>query len=621
MYILFAEYVGYYGFARLVGSVASPDDFAILFGTDPTVFFLLGRFTAMLFGLGGVYLAYRVARNLAGRWAGVGAALFLAATFAHNVSSKEVKADLPCAFFTILAFLFLLRVLRDGSWKYALLAGAAAGCGMGTKYYSIFLLVPMGLAAFLNALQDRPGASGSGAGPVIARALSRYGMFLFMVGVFFLFFFLSSPFNYLDPLWYDLNLRPMLQHRFRMLGPAKVFVKVFHLLLGGEFSRGGIGVTALAVGIGGALFTGLVVLTRRLLRPAAAHRGWAYAVTAVLIGLGGILAVVAPHFTENFSVFASVLFTPESMGTALAVACVLGGAVLLVRGSPGDLLLLVSGISFTIIANFYQPLYAEARHLHPLYPFLAVAGAAGGAVALRALARLPGLRGPAGGRPGRRTIAAVAAVAALALALPGVVRSIGWNVIQGRADTRTLALRWFEENVPAGAYVLNDKEAIKIRTDESAVRRKMDLLEEELRKEGVGPFTKHKGRLYEMQLAVARKLREQGEPTYRVRVLDPPWWAEREREGGEYLTPLDRDIGDPLAERIPRTLDEYRDEGIEYLVTSSQTYRMYTSEPWKSNWPSFDRFYREIFELEPVREFPAEPGVRPGPTVRIYRIR
>jgi len=617
MYLLFGEYVGYYGVSLVAGTVKSPDDFARLYLVDPTVFYLLGRLTAMLFGLAGIYVTYRVGKALAGRGAGVTAAIFLAATYAHNVSSKEVKADLPCAFFTILAFLFLLRVLRSGSWKYAVLSAATAGVGMGTKYYSIFLLVPMGLATFLNAVGEGGRPAARGVFGVLLRAASRYGMFVTMVGIFFLFFFLASPFNYLDPLWYDLNIRPMVQNRFRMLGPAKIFVKVFHLLLGGDFSRGAVGVTAIAFTLGGGVYLTLAAATRAIPRPIAARRGWGYAAAITLAAVAGILAWVAPHFTDNFAVFGAVLFTPESMGAGLATFCLVGAVILLARGKPEDLLLVVAGLTFTIIANFYQPLYAEPRHLHPLYPFLATAGAVGGSILLAGVLRLASR---AGGGGGRFRIPA-AATAITLLVLPGLWGTVRWNVIHGRDDTRTLALRWFEETIPADSVVLNDKEAIKLQPNESAVQRKIDLLETELDREGQGPFTQHKDRLYRHALAAARELRRRGEATYFVRILDPPWWADREREDGAYLSEVDRDLGDPLAERIPKTLETYRAEGIEFVATCSKTYLQYTSEPWRSKWPSFDRFYRELDRLTPIREFPAEPTVRPGPTVRIYRIR
>lgn len=622
MYVLFFEYGLLFCYQYATGVIRSVDEFALRFLSDPTPFYLLGRITSALFGLGCAYLAYRIGRFLRGPWTGVAAAATLTAVFAHNVSSMEVKADLACSFFTLLAFWFLMRVAREGRWKYVVLAGAAAGVGMATKYYSIFLFVPMLFAVFLNALAAPPGVGGFA---LWKRALSRYAMFVAMTVLFFVFFFLCSPFNYLDPLWYDLNMRPMLRNRFEMLGPAKPVVKVFHLFFGGEFSRGSLGITSLLVAVGAAVFSTVAVLGVKIRRLGWGGRAWGLAISVGFAVLAAALSLVAPHFREHFVGFFKTLMHTHSMGLPLAAAALAGCAFLAVRARGEDLLVLMAMIGFTLIACFYLHQVAEPRHLNPAYPLFAVA------VALLFTEALPALASRARIAKRDGTGLRIGLVACFVLVLaPGLYGVVDWNRIQAREDTRTVAVRWFESNIESGADVLVDKECIKLWADEETVQRLIELLDAEIERSkarqsknyegGVEPFLVHKGQLYVLQKTIARDRRERGLATYGLRILDHPWWAPQERADGNYLTDLDRDIGDPLAERTPKTLDEYRAEGVDYIVTESGRYRQILNEDWRRNWPSWDRFYSELLELEPVMEFPADPGYRAGPTVRIYKL-
>lgn len=67
-------------------------------------------------------------------------------------------------------------------------------------------------------------------------------------------------------------------------------------------------------------------------------------------------------------------------------------------------------------------------------------------------------------------------------------------------------------------------------------------------------------------------------------------------------------------------LEYYRNEGFEYLLVSSYMYDRYFAEAQK--YPKNVEFYRRLFkEGELVQEFKPNPKNRPGPTIRVYRIR
>jgi hypothetical protein len=213
--------------------------------------------------------------------------------------------------------------------------------------------------------------------------------------------------------------------------------------------------------------------------------------------------------------------------------------------------------------------------------------------------------------PARVPVAARAAIA-LAIALPGGAVAVRANVIASRLDTRTEAARFMEANAEPGARVLNDKGWVPLRYD---VVRCQELLTEARADSGDGAFQVHRGRQYELMLQAAERSSVRA---FHVTELDPAWWEHRERPDGDYAaSPHDHDMGNPNAVREPKTLEEYRKDGVRYVVTTSKTYRLATNPVWRERWPKFARFYDELARLEPILEIEESPD-RPGPTVRIY---
>jgi 4-amino-4-deoxy-L-arabinose transferase-like glycosyltransferase len=66
---------------------------------------------------------------------------------------------------------------------------------------------------------------------------------------------------------------------------------------------------------------------------------------------------------------------------------------------------------------------------------------------------------------------------------------------------------------------------------------------------------------------------------------------------------------------INRSVQSYRDDGVQYLVVSSLAYDRFPAEHNQT------RSYQKLFALCPlVAEFPGLPGQRPGPTIRILQV-
>lgn len=213
MYILFFEYGVYFLIGRALSWFNSVDDFARYYFTDPTAFFLLGRTTTTLFGVATVYLTYLVGKKYGSERIGLLAALFLAVTFGHVRSSHFALTDVPTTFFSVLSFLFLVKIVDTGRFRYYLLAGLFAGLGTATKYYSITLLPSLYLAHILfHWSQNRFWWKKI----IDTKIIGGFAMWGFG-------FFLGSPYNFLDPFWFRTHILPMFTGKGGTVADKSVF--------------------------------------------------------------------------------------------------------------------------------------------------------------------------------------------------------------------------------------------------------------------------------------------------------------------------------------------------------------------------------------------------------------
>ena len=190
MYVLAFFYGLYFAFGRLAGTFDSTAAFGAHFLFEPAPFLLIGRLVVAAFGLATVYLVYRIGRKVFGTpWAGLSGALAAAVLAPMVYSAQTVKSDVPCGFLMTLSVYVYLRTRETPSLRPLILAALLAGAAMGTHYYAI-VLVPTYLALELLRGFDR---STRWSTVLLRGALLG---FLFLAG-----FFVSSPYNFLDPTW------------------------------------------------------------------------------------------------------------------------------------------------------------------------------------------------------------------------------------------------------------------------------------------------------------------------------------------------------------------------------------------------------------------------------------
>jgi dolichyl-phosphate-mannose-protein mannosyltransferase len=450
-YLLLAGYGAYFALGRALGWFSSADAFAAHFFTDPAPFLWIGRLLVAAFGVLAVYLVYRIGRQAFGSpAAGLTAALAAAVLAPMVASSQEIKQDIPCAALMALSILLFLDTRDSDRLRPLALASLLAGAAMGTHYYAVVLvpayLAMEGLAAISVTGRGsvRPRAATSSVGAHTKeqaraelshdghrrpwrRALLRAAVVpaLFLAG-----FFLTAPYNFLDPTWPTEVGRTV----------AKAF---------------GVGVPP-----GHTEFE--------------ADSKIAY--TPGPSSWGGGLADVA-----------QVLTSRRSLGLPLTLVAALGLGATLVRRETRwyGLLVLFPTAAFVLAAVLLATYHAQPRHLNALYPLLATLLWPG----VQALARLV----PASPGRRRAAIAGGAGVAlalAVLLCVPTAVEAVRYNLRLTRPDSRLVAYRWIVANLPRDGRVLLDDYGPPLNPDRRALARQHALLATL----PPGPFTNNQDR-------------------------------------------------------------------------------------------------------------------------------
>lgn len=120
------------------------------FTLDPSFLWVAARILNASLGLGVIFLAYRITRNVAAsERAALLAALFLAVSFYHIQLSQVVRHWMPATLLIYGAW-FAALSFRTDQWRPYLTAGILAGLAVGVNTSSVIVFVPLLLYHFAN---------------------------------------------------------------------------------------------------------------------------------------------------------------------------------------------------------------------------------------------------------------------------------------------------------------------------------------------------------------------------------------------------------------------------------------------------------------------------------------
>ena len=294
-----------------------------------------------------------------------------------------------------------------------------------------------------------------------------------------------------------------------------------------------------------------------------------------------------------------------AMGLVLGILAILGLLWMgRIAGDKGWICLSYVGV-YMFVASVYSPSYASGRHISMIYPVLCIGVAM---MVNRACVLIPEQR-----LNGAGTNLGIVSLCAL-LVLPGAMSIAQYDVRGLHKDTRLLAKEWIEQYIPSGAKVLLDDGGPELQMSTQGLRA---MYERALQETRVGAFTTHLSIEYGYRLVTVK------EPSYDILKIYRPWWLPEEGLGGvkKLETEKDLDMGNPLKLRGVMPLNYYVQQGFELAVIHSDVYKKYSTEPKKSQFPSFAQFYQDLREKgELIKAINPDPWLRRGPRVEIYRI-
>ena len=140
-----------FGVAGLVfGKFSSVAAIVEFYQIDPFTFHLIGRNISVIMGTATIPLIYLIGKHMYNKKVGLIAALFLTFIFIHVRNSHYCTVDIPTTFFVILAFYFMTLILKENRLKNSIWASIFSGFAIATKYNSLFIVVPLGLAHLMT---------------------------------------------------------------------------------------------------------------------------------------------------------------------------------------------------------------------------------------------------------------------------------------------------------------------------------------------------------------------------------------------------------------------------------------------------------------------------------------
>jgi len=141
LYIIAIIYFCLFIFGSLNGDYQSMQEFLQQYQHDPTIFYLSGRISILIFGVLSVYVIYRIGRRLFNPQIGLLSAAILAVIPIHVEVSRLIRPDIQMTFFIVLVFWFSLDILDQHTNRSYILSGFVLGLAIVSKYPAVIAVI------------------------------------------------------------------------------------------------------------------------------------------------------------------------------------------------------------------------------------------------------------------------------------------------------------------------------------------------------------------------------------------------------------------------------------------------------------------------------------------------
>ncbi len=149
-YILLVGYGVLFVVGRIFGFFGSITDYQTLYFTDPTIFYVIARTAVLALSVSSILVLYLIGKRLYGKKISLVACLFMTVLIVHVKWSHFSTGDIPAAFFSLVAFYYVIGVFQRARLKDYMLAGLFIGIATATKYNAAIMIVPFLIAHIFN---------------------------------------------------------------------------------------------------------------------------------------------------------------------------------------------------------------------------------------------------------------------------------------------------------------------------------------------------------------------------------------------------------------------------------------------------------------------------------------
>jgi hypothetical protein len=144
--VLFFEYIGYFILGKLVGLFPTVQHFELAYRTNPSMFYLLGRFTSAAFGTASIIAVYTIGLFLTKKMTGIMASILLAVSFIHVRDSHYSVPDIAMSTLVIFAVCFAILYVQTGRQRFIYIASLVGGVAIAMKWIALPVALTIWLA-------------------------------------------------------------------------------------------------------------------------------------------------------------------------------------------------------------------------------------------------------------------------------------------------------------------------------------------------------------------------------------------------------------------------------------------------------------------------------------------